>query len=373
MEELLMELNKNQFSEVELLFKELTHHISIKGVIQGYIEGRVFSDINRSAAVAITPQGIFLSDGQKDEAFLKEMNKVLKKDILPKYEDKGKLDYVVFYAENNSSERALKLLLQGLYPMKSKRLTFSKDMVKVENVLPEGIFPVDSELLNKKDLPGIQGVIDEILGGWISVEDFISKGFGCVSILDKKIIGWCLTDWVVGDECEVGIETYPEYRKQGVGSKLAKGTLALAKNKGIKRVGWQCWFDNEGSKATAKSVGFKLVKEFEVNFAWANKLNNMLINGNHYMLNNTCEADFAFSARCYAAALDKGWDWGGNCSLYWNCACMYYKSGDREKAKHYYRMAVEKGWQGYEPYINNPYVYKEDDSKEILTALTVES
>lgn len=135
------------------------------------------------------------------------------------------------------------------------------------------------------------------------------------------------------------------------------------------RTGWQCWADNYGSIATAKSVGFELFSEFPVLFAWTEQLNNMLVNGNYYMTgreNLNISPDYERSAWSYSQALDKGWDWGGNASLYWNCACMHYKSGQKERAKHYYRLALEKGWNGIEPHINNPYVYTDIDSEEIL-------
>ncbi|MGH4125585.1 MAG: GNAT family N-acetyltransferase [Clostridium sp.] len=369
-----MELNKSEFREVENLFKDFRHHISIKGVIDGYVEGRIFADINRLSAVAVTPEGIFLSDGLKNEAFSREMNTVIKADILPKYEEEDALDYVVFYSPNNNCENQLNIMFDGLNPMKSKRMTFSNDMLNVETVLSEGIYSLDKELFTKTELLGLDWVIDEILDGWVSVDDFLSRGFGCVAIVNDKIIGWCLTDWVVGDECEIGIETHPKYQKQGFGRKMANATLALAKNMGMKRTGWQCWTDNAGSIATAKSVGFKLLKEFEVFFGWANKLNNMLINGNYYMFGKTNlnigPADFKRSAWSYSQALDKGWDWDGDPSLYWNCACMFYKSGEIKQAKHYYRLAIEKGWHGIEPHVNNPHVYTEHDSKEILICLT---
>lgn len=369
-----MELDKTEYREVEHLFSDFEHHISVKGVINGNVEGRIFTDVNRLAAVAETPQGIFLSNGIQCGTFSSEMNLIFKDDILPKYEKIGKLDYVIFYSQKDNCENVLNNMFDGLSPMRSRRMTFSNDMLNVETVLSKGIYPVNKELFAKSDMSGLDGVINEILGGWASVNDFLKSGFGCVAIKDSKIIGWCLTDWVVGDECEIGIETYPEYRKQGFGNKLASGALTLAKNMGIKRTGWQCWFNNDGSIATAKSVGFKILEEFQVYFGWANMLNNMIINGNYYMFGernlNIGFADFERSAYSYSQALDKGWDWGGNASLYWNCACMLFKSGKMKQAAKYYNLALDKGWQRIEVYIDNPYVYTEDDSKNIMTCLT---
>jgi RimJ/RimL family protein N-acetyltransferase len=359
-----MELNKNNFSESEKLFNHFRYHISVQGVIDGTVLGRIFTDNNGTSAVAVSPQGIFLGGDLSNENFFKEMNSVMKEDLLPKYCDNHKLDYVVFFPQNKSENKALSIMFDGLCPMKSTRMTFSNDMTTVEANLPEGIFEVTADMLSNTNMPGVDGVLEEIYGGWNSIDEFLSRGFGTVAIHEDKVIGWCLTDWVVGGECEIGIETYPEYRRQGIGHKMTEGTLVLAKRRGIKRTGWQCWSDNYGSIATAKSAGFKLISEFPVLFAWSEELNNMLINGNYYMLgkeNLNISPDYVRSAWYYEQALEKGWDWGGYPVLYWNCACMLYKSGQKNKAKHYYKLALEKGWKGVEDHIGNPYVYNSSD------------
>ncbi len=364
-----MEISRSNYNEIESLFTNLSHHISINGVIDGHVPGRIFAAADRLSAVAITPQGILLGGNLKNESFFYDMNTVIKQDILPEYRKRDKLDYVVFYPRDIHDEKVLDIMFDGLYPMKSTRMTFSNDMSNVEIELPKGIYAVNKELFLNSELNGLDGVIEEISEGWSSVDDFLDRGFGCVAIKDNIIIGWCLTDWVIRNECEIGIETYPEYRRQGYGHKLACGTLALAREKGIKRTGWQCWADNYGSIATAKSVGFELLSEFPVLFAWSEPLNNMLVNGNYYMNGKkdlNIPPDYERSAWSYSQALDNGWDWDGNADLYWNCACMFYKSGQKERARQYYKLALKKGWEGTAPHVDNPYVYTDADSEEIL-------
>ncbi len=364
-----MEIDRSNYCEIERLFTDLKNHISIKGVINGCLPGKIFSDKDRLSAVAITPQGIFLGGNLNNEGFLQDINNVIKQDILPAYRKRGQVDYVIFYPQYIDEEKVLNIMFDGLYPMKSTRMTFSKDICNVVNELPEDIFVVNKELLLNSDLHGLEGVIEEISGGWSSIDDFLERGFGCVAVKDCNIVGWCLTDWVIGNECEIGIETYSEYRRQGYGYKLACGILSIAKRKGMIRTGWQCWADNYGSIATAKSAGFELLSEFPVLFAWAEPLNNMIVNGTYYMTgreNLNIPPDYQRSAWCFSQALDKGWDWGGNPTLYWNCACMYYKSGQIELARHYYRLALGKGWNGIEQHIDNPYVYTNIDIEEIL-------
>ncbi len=81
------------------------------------------------------------------------------------------------------------------------------------------------------------------------------------------------------------------------------------------------------------------------------------------------EKDFARAASCYAEALDQGWDWGGDAALYWNAACLFYTLGEKERAVHYYRTAVEKGWIDlHQPHYHD-YIYREENSEEIRLIL----
>lgn len=75
--------------------------------------------------------------------------------------------------------------------------------------------------------------------------------------------------------------------------------------------------------------------------------------------------DYAHAARCYAQALDKGWDWGGDPVLYWNVACMFYLTGETERAVHYYQKAIEKGWLDRDKSDDPFYIYQGEDSGEI--------
>lgn len=82
------------------------------------------------------------------------------------------------------------------------------------------------------------------------------------------------------------------------------------------------------------------------------------------------EKDYVRAAWSYAQALDKGWDWNGDAALYWNVACMFYLIGEKERAKYYYKKAVEKGWIDIHQPHYHEHVYREEDSKLIVRILT---
>jgi RimJ/RimL family protein N-acetyltransferase len=366
------ELASEQFTKAAELFGALKHHLSIQGVIKGVLHGRVFMSIDSATAVLTSPQGIFLGGSPENHLFFEEVNQLFKEELLPKLAAIGRLDYVLFYPSDEKWENMLSLVMKDLLPLRSGRMTFTHDLDVIDTKLADHIFPVNGSLLRRQDLIGLDGVIREIQGGWSSLEAYEESGFGCVAIQDtdegQAIISWCLTDWVVGDECEFGIETDEHYRVNGWARKTALGALALAKLRGITRVGWQCWSSNIGSQRTALAVGFKLLIDFPVLFGWNLPLNNLLVNGNHYMRGDTrygVDRDYARAAWSYAQALDQGWDWNGDAALYWNAACLFYLTGEKERAIQYYKRAVEKGWQDIHKPHYHDHVYREADSEQI--------
>ncbi|HEY2491691.1 MAG TPA: GNAT family N-acetyltransferase [Paenibacillus sp.] len=371
-----MELTSEDFNKVAGLFEALQQHLSIKGVITGSVSGRVFLSNDGTTAVLTSPQGIFLGGSPKNSLFLEEVNNLFKLELLPALASDGQLDYVLFYPSIETWKSALEVIMKDLLPMRSGRMTYTHDLNSIDAHLDDDIVPINRDFLKRIDIVGLDGVISEILGGWSSLETYEDKGWGCAAIQDTDegptIISWCLTDWVVGNECELGIQTDESYRGHGWARKTALGALSLAKQRGITRVGWQCWSNNTGSQRTALSVGFELLADFPILFGWNLPLNNLLVNGNHYMRGDMkygVDKDYARAAWSYAQALDIGWDWNGDVALYWNAACLFYLIGEKERAKHYYKKAVEKGWKDIHQPHYHEHVYREKDSEQIARIL----
>ncbi|MBP1308649.1 GNAT superfamily N-acetyltransferase [Paenibacillus sp. 1182] len=371
-----MELAESYFYKAFGLFDTMKHHISIQGVISGIIPGRIFLSNDGNTAVLSNPQGIFLGGSPDNKAFFKEINMLLQEILLPQLAFKGKLDYVLYYPADEKWEAALETVMKDVRPMKSGRMTFTQHLDGIASPLGEDIVAIDRELLKQRHLAGLEDIIHEILDGWPSQAAYEKNGFGCAAIQHTEegpaIVSWCLTDWVVGQECELGIQTVASYQKKGWARKVALGALSLAKQRGIDSVGWQCWSDNIASQRTALSVGFTVLADFPVLFGWNLPLNNLLVNGNYYMHGNIeygVAPDYARSAWSYAQALDQGWDWSGDAGLYWNAACMFYLTGEQKRARHYYQKAIEKGWIDiHQPHYHD-FIYKEANSEQIARTL----
>lgn len=373
----MFEYAPNQMMRLVPLFREMEHHLSIAGVLAGAVPGRAWANSTATCALVMSPQG-FLFGGRPDAAFLSDCEKLLREELLPKRVAAGEMDYVVFYPDG--WRPVVEEALKSLEPMADGRMTWERSLAGVSARLPEGVRPVTAELLSRGDLKGLDWTLEEIGEGWNTPEEFCRRGFGTVAVVrepdGERIIGWCLTDWVVGDRCELGVAVAEGHRLRGHGLRLALGTLALAAGRGITRAGWQCWSSNLGSQGVARAAGFQPRAEFPVLFGWNHPMNNALINGNYYLNDHPAVGvmrDYRRAADFYARALEKDWDWGGNPILYYNTACLYDRSGEPERARAYMRRALGKGFKGIEEKKDTwewQYTYHEDDADEIINRLS---
>lgn len=372
----MIQLPRDQYEEILPMFAEMDHHLSVAGVLSGAIAGRAWLNGSGTCALVQSPQG-FLFGGKPDTVFFSDCARLMGSELLPELAAVKKLDYVVFFPEGWRA--MLTEAFSELEPMPSTRMTWERDLAGADLALPPDVRPVTLELLARGDLEGVDWTLEEIAGGWPSAEEFCRRGFGCVAVEERegreRIVAWCLTDWVVRDRCELGIEVEEDCRLQGYGRRVALGTVALACARGIGRIGWQCWASNMGSQGVARAAGFRLAREFPVLFGWNNPMNNTLINGNYYLNDHpdvSVTKDYRRAALAYARALDQGWDWGGNPILYYNTACLFARSGEWERARRYMVLAMEKGFNGIEGKPGTwewEYTYHERDAEEIVGRL----
>ncbi|MCX6648760.1 MAG: GNAT family N-acetyltransferase [Candidatus Bathyarchaeota archaeon] len=130
---------------------------------------------------------------------------------------------------------------------------------------PEGyvVERITGELLGR-GLGHTDWVRGEMCSERESVEEFLGKGFGFAAVHGGSFACWCMSEYNLGDRCEVGIETVAEHRRRGLAVLVAGAMFRHAAGVGVRRVGWHCWADNAGSVATAERLGLRRVAEYAV-------------------------------------------------------------------------------------------------------------
>ena len=211
---MLVELKNNQFKRVKNLFKDLSFHLSIDSVIHNISEGRIFTDQVKTPKVAflIGPEGMYCGGNPNVSEFNKALNHLLKTDVFKKAKDKELVDYVVFYP-NQDWEESIKMIFTGLFPMKDTRLYYELDMNEYSYQLTSDVIPIDDNLLNSK-MPGVNQIKDILKNNFKSLKDYYSHQIGFLVTKDEQVASWCIADCVVNNQCEIGVETAKNFRKQ---------------------------------------------------------------------------------------------------------------------------------------------------------------
>jgi len=143
----------------------------------------------------------------------------------------------------------------------SQRLYLELDVLRAAPPppLPPGfrLRPVDGELLAEERMGRLDELRHEMVSECPSVSFFLAHRFGVCLDAGGTLAGWCLSEYDTGPRCEVGIETAPGYRRRGLATHMVLALAAEARARGIARLGWHCYRDNEPSVATARRAGFR--------------------------------------------------------------------------------------------------------------------
>lgn len=129
--------------------------------------------------------------------------------------------------------------------------------------LPEGFVlrRVDGALLAQPSLGNYQLLVEEIHSESPSVDDFLQRKFGYCLQYGQDLVGWCLSEYNHGNQCELGIETLEGFQRRGLATATALATMAYAQSVGITRIGWHCWKANIPSSGLARKLGFEHVED----------------------------------------------------------------------------------------------------------------
>ena len=112
------------------------------------------------------------------------------------------------------------------------------------------IVPVDEHNITK-----IKGRIIPSFS-WESDEQFLKNGFGFVAMEYDNICAVAFSSAVSDEEVDIGVETYEEYRRNGLAAALAQ-KMCEEITAGGRRPVWSHAEANTGSRNTALKCGFK--------------------------------------------------------------------------------------------------------------------
>ncbi len=263
------------------LFAPISYHLAIESILSGSSPGMIFTDDHEAPRLALvwTQGRVYLAGDPADGDLRTAVRDCMATELRLDAEKRSLDAFTVAYTSEWSPY--IDELLASYLPMSGTRHYYERDLAR----LPEGtsgdflLRPVDGSLLTRPDLQGQELLIAEMQSERPSVADFLMKSLGTMAVRDQEIIGWCLTEYNVGDRCELGIATAAPFRRQGVALATAVATLRRAVHEGVRKAGWHCWADNAPSIATARALGFTLRTPYPVSFAFVNELHSLAVHG----------------------------------------------------------------------------------------------
>lgn len=145
--------------------------------------------------------------------------------------------------------------------IEEKRYLFKYSGTKgyMESSLPDGyeLKEIDKRLLEK-----ISGKIVPSLF-WNHANNFMVKGKGYCITCDNDIASWAFSAAVSTKEIDIGIETKPKYKQQGLGMIVANKMIQYIIEQAKEPV-WACHYKNAASEKMAEKLGFIKVSECSI-------------------------------------------------------------------------------------------------------------
>jgi GNAT superfamily N-acetyltransferase len=192
-------------------------------------------------------------------------------------------------------------------------------------------------------IAGLDDLVEEMLSERPSLTNFLNHSFGVCLLAghpggERRLAGWCLSEYNSDDRCEVGIAVVEEYRRRGLATLMGRAFLAEAWRRGVSDVGWICWTDNLPSLKTAEKLGFRLVEERDVYIGLLDEQIHLAAQGNRAF----GDGRYATAADWYAQALalENGPAW-----LHWNAACAHARLDRPEEAFTQLEQAAAAGFR----------------------------
>jgi GNAT superfamily N-acetyltransferase len=219
----------------------------------------------------LTGHRAYLAGDPGNGAFLVAARPALDRRFVPAGREVGA--FTLYYDHTDLLTTAETALSAGLrecralpqcYFVKDQRAERAESETPPAAGLPEGfrLAAVDASLVRDGTLENKESLLEEMCSERASVADFLASSFGLALLHGNTVAGWCLSEYNLGQRCEVGIAVAEPFRRRGLATRLGRAFARQALAAGVTDIGWHCRRDNAASCATARALGFALAQEY---------------------------------------------------------------------------------------------------------------
>ncbi len=267
-------LEPHDYARGESLFAPMHDHLAVRAVLAGKFLGEVYVDDAihpRAGIVIVARRRFYLAGDAHNVQFNLALQQFFAETVYPQAIQAGK-KLLGLYFEPSDWAMQMSVILKNKNAIQPPRYHFLLKRLEHDwrDLLPSdfSIRLVDRALLADMNIRGLDELTQEMQSERASVGDFLDQSFGVCLIHDNAVAGFCLSEYNVGDACEVGIETHHAFRKRGLATAMASALIEHALARGVKNIGWHCYASNLASVATAQKIGFEKVRDYTIFQAW---------------------------------------------------------------------------------------------------------
>jgi hypothetical protein len=267
------ELDNADFHKALPLYKEgppTYANMVINAVAEGTTPGRVWVDDPqdpRSCLMWDKGPVYCLAGNAGNAEFNTALATLIRTNIAPTAIARGVYYFKLFYTPGGWDDK-LADLFRGATFREGERTLCTFDALKTtawREMIPNGFSMrlVDADFLGKDSPVNVSIVTEEISCCWASVGTFLERGFGFCLLHNNKIISWCTSEYVSGNNYGIGIATDEEYQGRGFATITASAFVEHCTRLDGNPY-WDAWTRNLPSLAVAEKVGFKRYSTYTV-------------------------------------------------------------------------------------------------------------
>jgi RimJ/RimL family protein N-acetyltransferase len=277
-------VSPDRYPRLAGLFDPLGHHLAVRAVLAGAAPGRVHVDDARQprSAMIHVQHRFYLAGDASDERFNAALHRQFVEEIYPRALAAGDEAFTLYFSDG-WHDAITGQVLAGLDPIPGERVYYELTQ-RPEGVQPQvppelRLVPVDRALTQDRSISNLDDLLEEMRSERETVEAFLDQGFGVCLRGSDLLVTWCLSEYDLGERCEVGIATHPDHRRRGLATATGRAFVERAVAGGVTRIGWHCWADNQGSRSTALRIGCDEVRTYPSFLAFFDPPLNMAVHG----------------------------------------------------------------------------------------------
>jgi GNAT superfamily N-acetyltransferase len=263
---MLHQVSADSFHLVKSLFETETR-LAVTAALAGESPAELYVDdpaTPRAALLILWNHRIYLAGTPGNTSIPHDFASLLHERYMPEGEERQPFGFAIDFT-SSLWEDSLAALFPNMDSLRAEHQYYCVHLSApiLPPSLPEGfsLHRVDEALLARSSLGNHQSLVEEIHSESPSVNDFLQHKFGYCLQYGQDLVGWCLSEYNHGNQCELGIETLEGFQRRGLATATAQATMAYAQSVGITRIGWHCWKANIPSSSLARKLGFDHVED----------------------------------------------------------------------------------------------------------------